>query len=172
MVAVGRVHAQRSLEERGHVVCREYREDWKRVGEGPVALMPCDGSLFVLLTGNFPLFFFFSFPPRKKSHKRRSVADFHRGQRDSLHAGHAIHVTHALYRRWVIFTAAWSSGGKKNESSPHVPAKRGGITMEKTGVNVSFLDMISLPRADDLRRHSRFPLNCRITFTSFLLFYS
>lgn len=27
-------HTQRSLEDEGHVVCREYREDWKWVGEG------------------------------------------------------------------------------------------------------------------------------------------
>lgn len=38
MVGEGVVHAQRSLEEQGHVVCREYREDWKRVGEGEGAV--------------------------------------------------------------------------------------------------------------------------------------
>lgn len=27
-------HSRRSLEEGGHVVCGEYAEDWKRVGEG------------------------------------------------------------------------------------------------------------------------------------------
>lgn len=77
MVVVGGLmfHTQRSLEEEGHVVCGEYREDWKRVGEG---LVECDGSLSPLLWGNFPLFFFS--PKKEKSHKRRSVADCHSGR--------------------------------------------------------------------------------------------
>lgn len=62
-------HTQRSLEEEGHVVCREYREDWKRVGEGVEELTACDGSLSSLLWGNFPLFFF----PRRRSHTRDAV---------------------------------------------------------------------------------------------------
>lgn len=63
-------HTQRSLDEEGHVVCREYGEDWKRVGEGLVELTPCDGSLSPLLWGNFPQYFS---SPRRRNHTRDAV---------------------------------------------------------------------------------------------------
>lgn len=52
-------HSRRSLEEGGHVVCGEYAEDWKRVGEGAGgvnAALPCDGSSPARFSRNFPKF--------------------------------------------------------------------------------------------------------------------
>lgn len=135
-------HTQRSLEEEGHVVCREYREDWKRVGEGVEELTACDGSLSSLLWGNFPLFF--SQEGEVTQETQCCRLPWRALRIDLQHAVHAIQVIHPLHCRWVILTAVWSSRGK-NKSSPHVPAKQGGIIMENTGVNVSFLYMISFP---------------------------
>lgn len=118
-------HSRRSLEEGGHVVCGEYAEDWKRVGEGAGgvnAALPCDGSSPALFSRNFPKFFF---PPRGSRSDTKDAA-LRTAVRGDFAATRLSTLTHYI----VVVSSSHRSceehrRGKKKMIEPSCPCKTG-----------------------------------------------